>query len=68
MTDLFGGPTIEDVCLADMLAEVTRELAQRERVYPRLVEAGKLSQADADRQMLCMRAVETYLSKMSEIR
>lgn len=35
-----------------------REVAQRQRVYPRLVEAGKMKQADADRQIAIMSAIE----------
>lgn len=35
-----------------------REVAQRHRVYPRLVEAGKMKQADADLQIAIMSAIE----------
>lgn len=35
-----------------------REVAQRQRVYPRLVEAGKMKQADSDLQIAIMSAIE----------
>lgn len=41
----------------EKLNEVLREIRQRQRVYPRLVAAGKLSQADADRQIAIMREI-----------
>lgn len=34
-----------------------RELAMRERVYPRWVRDGKMKAADADREIACMRAI-----------
>lgn len=34
-----------------------REVRQRQRVYPRLVDAGKMSRADADRELACMEAI-----------
>lgn len=36
---------------------IEREIKQRERVYPRLVLAGKISQAFADEQLAIMRAI-----------
>ena len=38
------------------IAEVRRELEQRERAYPRFIAAGTLTQVRADRQMAAMRA------------
>lgn len=35
-----------------------REVAQRQRVYPRLVEAGKMKRADAEKQIAIMSAIE----------
>jgi len=40
------------------LEAVQREITQRERVYPRLVAAGKMSRYFADRQIALMRAIE----------
>lgn len=48
---------LSDVTLAEEIADVKRELAMRERVYPRWISAGKLNQAKADRQLRVMRAV-----------
>ncbi|TPG53245.1 hypothetical protein EAH89_17145 [Roseomonas nepalensis] len=54
MSDLFP-EALPD--LAAQVKEVRREIAQRERAYPRFVSNGMLSQAAADRQMTVMRAV-----------
>lgn len=45
------------VALADQIACVRRELAMRQRVYPRWVSAGKMTQADSDREIQAMIAV-----------
>ncbi|WP_412508779.1 hypothetical protein [Roseovarius sp. SYSU LYC5161] len=41
----------------DKYAAVRREIRQRRRVYPRLIEQGKMSQADADREIAIMEAI-----------
>lgn len=46
--------TIKAFSNAEKLAEVEREIAQRKRVYARLVAQGKLRQATADKQMEIM--------------
>lgn len=43
--------------ITDQVACVKRELAKRRHVYPRLVAAGKMQQADADREISRMQAV-----------
>jgi hypothetical protein len=48
---------LNDISLAAEIADVKRELAMRERVYPRWVAAGKLTQAKADLQLRIMRRV-----------
>lgn len=48
--------TTEPVSLAQQIAEVKRELTQRDRVYPRLVVAGKLTKNAAERQFRWMEA------------
>jgi hypothetical protein len=48
---------LSDITLPDMIAEVKRELAMRERVYPGWIANGRLKQATADRDMRRMRAV-----------
>jgi hypothetical protein len=40
--------------LGEQIAEIERELALRRAVYPKWVQAGKLNQALADRQVACM--------------
>ncbi len=41
----------------DKLREAEREVQQRERVYARLVENGKLTRQKADRQIAIMEAI-----------
>lgn len=41
---------------ADKLACVVRELRQRRRVYPRLVESGRMQRAETNRETACMEA------------
>ena len=43
--------------IREQIAEVAREIVLRERVYPKWVEAGRLTQAKADRQIAVMNAV-----------
>ena len=48
---------------ADMLAEIDREIALRQRVYPRAIAAGKLKLQKADRQMAVMEAVREQIAR-----
>jgi hypothetical protein len=41
----------------EQIACVKREIAMRERVYPRWVAAGKMTKAKADHELAAMRAV-----------
>ena len=59
--DMFDAPNYRDIRLKDMLAEVDRELKMRQRVYPRLVDQGKLDPVTADRQLLTMAAIRERL-------
>lgn len=43
-----------------------REVAQRQRVYARLVEDGKMKQADADMQIAVMSAIEVDYRKAAD--
>lgn len=52
--DLFGYGTIT---IAQQIDEVERELKQRAAVYPRLVDARRMTQGRADLQVARMRAV-----------
>lgn len=45
------------ISIGQQIEEVEREIKQRERVYPRLVSAGKLKSAYADYQVQRMTAV-----------
>ncbi len=50
-----------DVPIADMIACIRRELAMRQRVYPRQVEANRMKQAEADQELRRMQAVLNLL-------
>ena len=56
------------VALADQIACVRRELAMRQRVYPRWVYAGKMTQADSDREITTMIAVLATLQEVQRQR
>lgn len=58
MPDLFDK---REVPLHVQIAEAEREIRQRRHVYPRLVAAGKLTQAKADEQTAAMEAVVATL-------
>ncbi len=60
MPDLF----FDAVPLSDQIAEVERELALRQRVYPNFVSAGRLTQERADRQKSVMAAVLKTLREL----
>lgn len=47
--------------LEEQIACVEREIALRERLYPRWVVDGKMSQASADREIALMKAVRGTL-------
>jgi hypothetical protein len=58
--------TVGEPSVADMLAEVERELKARAFVYPRLIGSGKLSQAAATRQTARMQAVADHLRRETQ--
>jgi hypothetical protein len=58
MVDLFAG---DQPSLGDMLGSVRREVAMRERVYPRWVDLRKMTQEKADFELRTMKAVEELL-------
>ena len=51
------------ISVADMIAEIEREIRMREAVYPRWVTAKKLTQDKADRQIAVMRAAVERLKE-----
>lgn len=48
---------MEAVPIDDQVAAAEREVKYRERVYVRWVESGKMTQAHADHQLRCMKAI-----------
>jgi len=53
--------TIETITLEEIADEVKREIKMRQRVYPRWVEIGKMSEHDASLQMLKMQACLAFI-------
>lgn len=51
----------QGVSLEEQIQELERELALRERVYPKWVEAGRMSQREAQQRYLALRAALTTL-------
>lgn len=49
---------------AEKLACVQREIKQRERVYPRLVEKADMSAAFAREQIACMKEIAADLERL----
>jgi len=58
------GDIIDRVSLQDQIAEVRREIEMRKQVYPRLIDATKLSKAEAERRTLAMQAVLRSLERL----
>jgi ATP-dependent Lon protease len=56
----------EEVTLDDQLKCVRRELALRQRVYPKHVFAGKMKQEAADYELAAMQAVHDTLKKLRD--
>jgi hypothetical protein len=63
MADLLTGH-LPPVTLEDMIAEVERELAFRNYVYPNLVAKRRMKQGDADEHMRRMLAVRDTLTNL----
>lgn len=64
--DLYAGAL--PVPLASQIAEVEREIALRERCYPRWVASNSMTQKNADKQLLAMRAVLETLREIQRQR
>lgn len=54
------------ISLADQLAEVERELAMRERIYPKWALSGQLKAETGDRQFARLRAVRDTLRALRD--
>ena len=52
---------IEQITLEEMQEEVKRELATRNRVYPRWIQDGKIKKDVADFRVLVLEAVKIFL-------
>lgn len=52
------------VSLRRQIAAASREVFQRQRVYPRLVSGGKMTQAEADEEIACMKAIVETLREL----
>lgn len=52
--------------MGEQIACVRREIAMRERVYPRWVQDRRMAQATADREIACMRAVLATLEAIEK--
>lgn len=67
MADLFPDIDAKDLPeLADVVAEIERELRMRRNNYPRWVSAKRMSQGAADRQTRLMEAARLYLLQYEE--
>lgn len=52
------------ISLVEQIAEIGREIAFRERVYPRLVMDGRMTEDRAAKHMRAMEAVLTTLKRL----
>lgn len=52
--------------IGEQIACVERELRQRARVYPRLIESGRMTKQKADEETRRMEAVLATLQKVAE--
>jgi len=51
---------------SEQLKEARREIAKRERVYPRFVAERKMSQKEADHHLELMRAIAGTLAELAK--
>jgi hypothetical protein len=59
---------IDQVSLADQIAEVKREIEQRKRVYIRMIDQEKMTKEEAERRSLTMVAVLQTLEGIRDLR
>ncbi len=57
---------VQQVTINEQIAEVKREIAMRNKVYPRWIEAGSLPKQKADFQILVMEAVLISLQETAK--
>ncbi len=56
-----------EITLEQQIACVRRELAMRQRNYPRWVSDGRMKQAEMDHQLAAMQAVHDTVTKVKEV-
>ena len=61
MADLFP------ITIDDELAEVEREIALRKRVYPRWIDARRITREKADRHIALMQSVANRLAEYKKV-
>ena len=54
------------ITIDEQIAEVRRELAMRNKVYPKWIEAGSMQKSKADFQLLVMEAVLISLQTIAK--
>ncbi len=57
---------VQQVTIDEQLAEVKREIAMRQKVYPKWIESGSLPKQKADFQILAMEAVLISLQETAK--
>jgi hypothetical protein len=57
---------MSEFSIDELCACARREVAQRKRVYPRLVQAGKMSQEEAAAQIAMMNAITDLLESQQQ--
>lgn len=55
-----------DPSIIDLVECAKRELALRQRVYPKWVESGRLDARKADHEIECMKAIASRLEKIRD--
>jgi hypothetical protein len=56
---------VGQITIDEQIAEVKREIAMRNKVYPKWVEAGSMQKSKADFQILVMEAVLISLQEIA---
>jgi len=57
---------VQQITIDEQIAEVKRELAMRNKVYPKWIEAGSMQKSKADFQILAMEAVLISLQDLAK--
>ena len=57
---------MSEITTSDLIKAVARELRYRRRVYPRLIDQGKLDERTADHEIACMEELERRLLVQKE--